>query len=60
MSDLLPKAEYKGIKMYTTDAVSTAMKYVDEGLSELSEQEVREKFDFIQDGDLKNIFLNSR
>ncbi len=56
MSDF-PKAEYKGIKIYTNDAVSTVLRYVDEGSFELSEHEVRDKFDFVEDGSLKNILI---
>lgn len=60
MSDLLPRApiaEYKGLKIFTKDAVSTAMKYVDEGSSELSEHEVRDMFDFVREDVLRNILV---
>ncbi len=58
MSNLkIPLAEYRGITLYTPDAVSTTLNFVIEGTEEVSEQEIEEKFDFIKDDSLKRILI---
>jgi len=52
-----PLAEYKGITLYTSDAVSTTLDFVSKSPEEVSEQEIEEKFDFIKDEGLRRILI---
>lgn len=52
-----PLAEYKGITLYTSDAVSTTLNFVSKSPEEVSEQEIEEKFDFIKDEGLRRILI---
>lgn len=52
-----PLAEYKGITLYTSDAVSTTLNFVSKDLEEVSEQEIEEKFDFIKEEGLRRILI---
>ena len=53
----IPLAEYKGITLYTSDAVSTTLDFVSKSPEEVSEQEIEEKFDFIKDEGLRRILI---
>lgn len=50
-------AEYKGITLYSTTAVSTALNFVTKGPEELLEEEVEEKFNFIEEEGLRKILI---
>lgn len=50
-------AEYKGVTLYTPDAVSTTLNFVSKGPEEVSEQEIEEKFDFIKEEGLRRIII---
>lgn len=50
-------AEYKGIKCYSTSAVSTVLEYVDTGPEESLEEEIEDIFNFIEDEKLRNILI---
>ena len=50
-------AEYKGITLYSTTAVSTALNFVTKGPEDLLEEEVEEKFNFIEEEGLRKILI---
>jgi len=52
-----PLAEYKGIQIYSPEAVSTTLEYVGKDIEEVSEQEIEEKFEFIEDESLRRILI---
>ena len=50
-------AEYKGIKFYSPSAVSTALEYVTTGPEESLEEEIEDKFNFIEEEELRKILI---